>query len=132
MDLKEAYEKADESDLLKRENWMMSDGFCAGKLTGRGVRGYDIIANDWEIVKPEPKVLTADQFLFQAEICHACRHAKCFTDNQIFDAGHKNGRLEMWLEFKRYLDDKEYNRAVSFELVPLSLEKAIDDLKPLN
>jgi len=58
-----------------------------------------------EIIPAEPKVMTAEEYLKTIEEksepdCHRCWIQ---GNRKGFEDGHKNGRLEMWLEFKKRL-----------------------------
>ena len=49
----------------------------------------------------------------------------------VIEYSHDNGRFEMWLEFKKYLDDRKYVGMLEIS-APLSLELAVKHLNPKN
>lgn len=92
------------------------------------IRG-DVVINSAEEIPAETKVLTAGEWTEKRRESTKGDHWGTQDIECAFNDGHQNGRLEMWLEFKKYLDEKEYQEQASISH-PFSLEKAIEKLKP--
>ena len=81
----------------------------------------------------ELKVLTAEEWFYDTYGCEDDEANKTFAPYSIYayNAARDNWRLEMWLEFKKYLDDRKYVGMPEIS-APLSLELAVKHLKPSN
>jgi len=132
MNLQTAFARSKKGDVLKLE------GLEIKNPTHKKFLSLDLgeaISENWEIVEPEPKVLTAEEI--------KDREVKRYYDGSVMvplrdvneiaikcaESGIKNGRIGMWLMFKKYLDDTDNESCVTRFI---SLEDAINRLKPIR
>ncbi len=104
MDFKEAYEKANDEDSLRRKAWehdQMIEKSANTMATSLTVES--IFSDDWEVIKVEPKVFTAEEWLENQKLgwYYLRDDQKEIVKpwiNGAFEDGHENGRLERDLE----------------------------------
>ena len=104
MEIKDAYKKAGPDDILKREIWKLSAGIRAEDFHKKNIDGFSALANDWEIIPPEPEILTAGESFdneYGDEYC-GTEFKKGYMGG--FKNGHQNGRLERDLELRPVIE----------------------------
>jgi len=100
------------------------EGYGITLLNARNcqINYWKFLTGEWEIIPHEPKILTIETIHKTSRI-HGSN-----SEIQYGQRCHDNGRLEIWLEFKNYLDEKKYKTAFCHD--PLSLIDAVKKLKP--
>lgn len=96
-------------------------------LTDVGGKPYffatvDLMRDDFEIVRATPKVLTSTELVENSEPGPGGKHLLAI-------AAHKNGRLEMHLEYKEKIEIiKSCIKNIGSHHTPISLKEAIESL----
>lgn len=135
MTFEDAVNSADEEDLLINEVWFQRFPKKVWKETI--LQGACAVSDQWQVIKAEPKVLTADDYDKRIKETSPrngeCQRCWIQGNRHGFQNGDKNGQLKEWNR------TKELREAAmdAVELISTSLptgkalEKAIKNLKPL-
>ena len=135
MNIIELSKIAKEGDKLKSS--IYQNAVCVWKngvvySGGSQINLWPLLQSEWEIIPPEPKVLSAEE-LINGNNWESLHHSSLSLNDQvrrdlhnIAEMGRDNGKLEMWLAFeKEYKSNYKSNWPSG-----ITFECAVKKLKP--
>jgi hypothetical protein len=109
MKLTEAFEKAGNNDTLScnigaRTVWSTKSGAISGTFNPPFIFS---ISDEWEVIPEEPKVLSVKEYVDNVGLPMHMRNENFYTKlKEAFESGRQNGRLELSLEIRKIVNNK--------------------------